>query len=264
MKKTVEILSVLIIFLFTACENEEIISVDVVHDEYTVVQAEIHPGEIFPAVRFTKTLPLGIPYTIEAAEIKNVTAYIRKNGEQIIPLHYITDGLYKPLYEFYVQEGEMYELFADREGTYIYSITKIPHTPVITNTAYNTNEFYLNANVVQSDDQVYAALWRVSAAPPITADDFFSVASGIPLANLLVRTSPLPEQYRTNTYVNTRYILVYAFDKSFKEYFNTRTAGNDINDPFVQGGSEIIWNVQGDKVIGLFIGVTPALPRLVF
>jgi len=252
------------LFLLTGCESEEIISTDVVHDEYTVVQAEIQANKIFPSVRFTKTLPLGIPYTIEAAELKNVSAYIRKNEVRIIPLIYTYDGLYKPLYEFYVEEGETYELFADRDGKYIYSKTIIPYKPEILNSSYNTSEFYLNANVRSKEDEVYAALWIISAVPVVTADDYFSVSSGNPVTTLSVRTSPLPEQYQSNAYNYSRYIQVFAFDKSFKEYFNTRTLGGEINDPFVQGGSEVSWNVQGEKVIGLFMGITPAVPQQVF
>lgn len=252
------------LFLLTGCESEEIISTDAVHDEHTVIQAEIRANQIFPSVRFTKTLPLGIPFSIEAAELKNVSAYIRRNEVHIIPLIYNGDGLYKPLYEFYVEEGETYELFADRDGKYIYSKTKIPFGPEILGSSYNSGEYYLTANVRSKEDEVYAALWVISDFPAVIADDYFDVSSGNPAATISVRTSPLPEQYQSNNYSSSRYIHVFAFDKSFKEYFNTRTAGSNINDPFVQGGSEISWNVQGEKVIGLFIGVTPAIPQRVF
>ena len=97
------ILILISMLLFVNCESEEILNPDAVHIEHTVVQAEIKPGKIFPAVRFTKTLPLGVPYNIKQAELKNVTAYLLKNEVQVIPLHYTSDGLYKPLYEFYVE-----------------------------------------------------------------------------------------------------------------------------------------------------------------
>ena len=59
------ILILISMLLFVNCESEEILNPDAVHIEHTVVQAEIKPGKIFPAVRFTKTLPLGVPYNIK-------------------------------------------------------------------------------------------------------------------------------------------------------------------------------------------------------
>ena len=70
-----------------------------------------------------------------------------------------------------------------------------------------------------------------------------------------VRTSSLPEEYRITVYSDNRYIQVVAFDKSFRNYFYSRTSGSEITDPFIQGGGAIEWNMQGDKVIGMFIGV---------
>jgi hypothetical protein len=254
----------LIYFSLAGCESEEILTPDFVHEEYIVVQAEIQANKVFPSVRFTKTLPLGVPYKIEDAELKNVTAYIKKNGVQIIPLIYTMNGLYKPLYEFYVDEGDTYELFADRDGVYIYSKTRVPYEPEIINTSYNPNEHYLTAEVPAKDNEVYAALWVITTTPAVKAEDYFSVYSGSLFSNVSVRTSPLPEEYRSNAYLNNRYIQVFAFDESFRDYFSSRTSGSEINDPFVQGGSEINWNVQGDNIIGLFIGTAAAAPHQVF
>src|SRR4030042_3887703 len=97
MKYLFEILFVLILITISGCENEEILTPQFEYEEYIVVQAEIQANKYFPAVRFTKTLPLGVPYRIEDAELKNVTAYLKRNGVQIIPLIYTSQGLYKPL-----------------------------------------------------------------------------------------------------------------------------------------------------------------------
>ena len=81
----------MVTFLFAACQSEEILGPDDTYEEFTVVQAEIISGKYFPSVRFTKTLPLGIPYDINIAELKNVTVYIVKNEVQVIPLVYTGD-----------------------------------------------------------------------------------------------------------------------------------------------------------------------------
>jgi hypothetical protein len=232
--------------------------VDVVHKEYTVVQAELKDGYLFPGVRFTKTLPIVVPYSLESAELKNITAYIKIDNVQVIPLIYTYEGLYKPSYEFYVRAGQTYELFADREGTFIYGKTTIPQRPTLTQTHYNLNNYSLEAYVRSYEKEVYAALWSINATTLIKAEDFFSVAvpSVIsPVSTVQVRTSAIPDEYRSAAYNDSRFIQVFSFDESFKAYFNSRTSAQGIGDPFTQGGGSVEWNIQGDNVIGMFIGV---------
>jgi hypothetical protein len=259
MKKNIYILCLLILLtVTTSCENEHVVDVNIVHEEFTVVQSELKTDKLFPGVRFTKTLPLGVPYDIKQAELINITAYIRIDSIQIIPLIYDQDGLYKSLYEFRVEPGRIYELFAERDGTFIYSQTVIPEKPIVTSAIYSSNENYLQAVVVSRNNEVYAALWAISSAPFIKADDYFSVSVPTditPVSTINVRTSSIPEEFQSPAYNNSRFIQVFSFDKSFKNYFNSRTSGEGISDPFVQGGSAIEWNVYGDNVIGMFIGV---------
>ena len=255
------ILYTLILFstlLLFNCESEEILNPVAVHIEHTVVQAEIKPGKVFPAVRFTKTLPLGVPYNIKQAELKNVTAYLLKNEVQVIPLHYTSDGLYKPLYEFYVEEGETYELIAERDGIYIYGKTIVPFIPNVTKTSYNAGEFYFDADVSSRLNEVYGALWIISGNPSARANDYYSITSPASSVNtdIFVRTSSIPEKYRSPTYPDKKYIQVVAFDVSFRKYFYSRTSGQQVSDPYIQGGGAVEWNVQGDKVIGMFIGIS--------
>ncbi|HSW53544.1 MAG TPA: hypothetical protein VLH59_00525 [Ignavibacteriaceae bacterium] len=264
MKRLLKIFFALLLITFSGCENEELLTPQFDYEEYIVVQAEIQANRYFPAVRFTKTLPLGVPYRIEDAELKNVTAYLKRNGVQIIPLLYTSQGLYKTLDDLFVVEGEIYELFAMRDETFIYSITRIPYKPEITNAYYNSSTYSINASVNAKEGEVYAAMWIVTTTPAVKADDYYAVSSADPGTNLIVATSPLPQQYRGGNYSGLRYIQVNSFDQSFEAYFNSRTSGSEITDPFVQGGGEIIWNVQGEKTIGLFIGVSRGTPQMVF
>ncbi len=264
MQRLLKILFVLTLITISGCENEELLSPQFEYEEYIVVQAEIQANRYFPAVRFTKTLPLGVPFRIEDAELKDVTAYLKRNGVQIIPLIYTSEGLYKPLDDFFVVEGETYELFAMRDETFIYSITRIPYKPEITNAYYNSSTYSIDANVNAKEGEVYAALWIVTTTPAVKADDYYAVFSTAPGSNIIVSTSSLPQQYRSGNYSGLRYIQVNSFDQSFEAYFNSRTSGSEITDPFVQGGGEIIWNVQGEKTIGLFIGVSRGIPLQVF
>ena len=78
-----------------------------------------------------------------------------------------------------------------------------------------------------------------------------------------VRTSPINEGLLAPAYNGQRFIRVFSFDKSFKAYFNSRTSSGNIDDPFIQGGGSTEWNVQGDNVIGMFVGVAESAPILV-
>jgi len=89
--------------LFFGCEQVEIINPDTTFKENVVVRAELLAGENFAGVTFTKTLPLDIAYSISAAEIRNVTAYLKINKIQIVPLHYTSNGIYKPLYDLKIK-----------------------------------------------------------------------------------------------------------------------------------------------------------------
>jgi hypothetical protein len=181
-----------------------------------------------------------------------------KNELQVIPLHYTTNGWYKPLYDFYVEEGETYELIAEREGKFIYGKTFVPFKPSVTNVNYNTGSYYFDADVRSKASEVYGALWIVSDNPPARANDYYSVTHPPSIINerVVVRTSAIPEKYRSQNYSGSRFIQVFSFDVSFRKYFYSRTSGQQVNDPFIQGGSAVEWNVQGDKAIGMFIGIS--------
>src|ERR1039458_1700059 len=87
------------VFILVSCEKTQIVESDVPNQNYIVVNSELDAESLFKGVIFTKTLPLGVPYDIKEAELKDVTAYIKINGVQVIPLHYLHDGVYVPLYE---------------------------------------------------------------------------------------------------------------------------------------------------------------------
>jgi len=266
MKYLVKILLFISLLVVAACENEHVVDVEATFTEYTVVQAELRADEKFPGVVFTKTLPLGVPYSIRNAEIKDITAYIRINGVQIVPIYYIREGLYNSLYEFTVNAGDTYELFAKRADTFIFGKTYIPAQPEVAQTNFNINNKSFEADVYSNENEVYAAIWKVSSVIEIKANDFFSVSvpeSVFPNSTVPVRTSSIPEEYMASYYNGLRYIQVFSFDKSFKAYFKSRTSGGSIDDPFTQGGGSIEWNVQGENVIGLFIGVGVGIPVLI-
>ncbi|HEX9251727.1 MAG TPA: hypothetical protein VF870_05765 [Ignavibacteriaceae bacterium] len=256
--KHLKIISLLLVLFFAGCENEELLNPEISYQEKLVVQCQFYADINFPGVIITKTLPLEVEFDIKLAEIKDATLYLRVNGFQIIPLHYISDGLYKPLYDFRPKEGDYYELFGEWNEYNFYALTKVPLKPVINNVNFNSTGYFAEAGVTAFKDEVYSALWAVDLGHYKTADDFYNIS--VPPANstnytINVRSAAYPVEYQSAVYNGRRYMQIYSFDSSFDAYFKTKVQNEEINNPYVQGSGNTVWNVKGENVIGMFIGL---------
>ncbi len=247
------------VLFLTACEDQQILVPDTTYEEFLVVQSELQGNTEFKGVRLTKTLPLGIPFTIENAEIKDAIMYMRINEAQIIPLYYKSEGMYYSSYKFTVHAGDTYELFGERGSRTFYAKTLVPFQPVVKSISYNSTGHFAEAILNYFDGEVYGALWVVNAAGFVTADNFYNTSvpdAHLNLTDINVRTAAFPENYQSSNFNGRRYIQVYAFDKSFDDYFKTSGQSKSINNPYVKGSGNTVWNIEGNKVIGMFIGVT--------
>ena len=262
MKNFVKISFTALIFLsaLTGCEKTDTLEPDSIYKEKTVVFASLKKDSLFSGVTFTRTLPLNEAFDIRKAELKNVDAYIKINSIQVIPLLYVKDGLYKPHDLITIHSGSTYELFASYGEKTIYAKTKIPGAPVVSS-ATLVNNSYIEAKIVPKENESYGAAWFILGATQFTfqglAADFFEVydspAERLP-SSVTIRTVDFPEAYRTSSAASGAYLKVFSFDKGFYDYFRTRGNNLQVNNSFTQGGSQIIWNVYGNDVIGLFMG----------
>jgi hypothetical protein len=260
MKRFLKILLGLTVLL-SGCEQIDDVEIEISHQEFIVVQAELKNGYVFDGISFTRTLPLGEVYDIKKAEIKNAEAYLVINGLQVVPVHYTTNGIYKPLTDLLIR-GNTYELFAKIDGKEIYSKTKVPLRPEPSDIHFEND--YISANILTETNAVYGAIWiiQASAANVISkAEDFYSVTQPINVgaSEIVVRTQEINSQYTTSTYRDLTYIKVYAFDKPYFEFFKSRRNNIPVNNTFTQGGGAVAWNVYGEKVIGLFIGISEGI-----
>lgn len=243
-------------FLFSACENSTDVNTALPYEEYKVINAQLTAFEIFQGVTITHTLPLDVPYDITKAEIKDAVIYILENGVRVIPLHYTSNGLYKPLGDITIKARMQYELFASINNKSIYSKTIVPDQPDVAEVA-NVDNSYLTALVAAKQGEAYGAAWIITTGGnSLMADDFFSIETTDHYpSNVSVRSQDIPAPYNTATYSDKMFIQVYAFDRPYKDYFNTKTNSDPINNTFTSGGGSVAWNVYGDHVIGLFIGL---------
>jgi len=256
--KHFQIILFLCLSFFVGCENEELLNPDFSYQQKLVIQCQFSVDSNFPGVIVTKTLPLDIIFDMELAEITNATLYIRINGYQIIPLHYIENGLYKPLYDFRPTEGDYYELYGEWNEYNFYALSKIPVKPTVKSVNFNSSGFYGEADVITSKDEVYSALWVVDQGNYQTANDFYNISVPSSNANnnsISVRSAAYPVEYQSSAFNGRRYMQIYSFDRSFDAYFKTKTQNEEINNPYVQGSASTVWNVKGENVIGMFIGL---------
>ncbi len=256
MHKIKYIIAAGLLFIFFGCENSKIVDVPLQFEEDVVVQAQIYADTLFQGVRISRTVPINKTYDIKTAQIKDAIAYLRINGIQIVPLHYVANGIYMPAGNLAVMSGDNYELFGAAGGTKFYSQTIIPKTPDVSNIGYNEMGKYMEASVKANTGEVYGAVWNISRIDYLTASNFYSIVSPSgDQTNTSTRTDVLPEIYQSVYYDGRRYIQVFAFDQQFKPFFYSKDANQPIENYFVQSGGSIAWNVYGDHVIGLFIGI---------
>jgi hypothetical protein len=242
------------IFLLISCENTTVIENDIPVQDIAVVCAELNPGTTFTGVTFTKMLPIGVTYNIKDAELKDVIAYMRINNAQIIPLLYTADGLYKPLYDLFIRAGNVYELFAEWGGNKIYSSTKVPSAPVVNNVSFNSGCSYLQADVSTRAGEVYGAVYVIGFTLQANTFPYLSIPDA-GTTNITVITSRIPDKYLDNNYNGKRNIQVFSYDNQYTAYFNSARVNVPLGNAFFQSGGATAWNVYGNNVIGMFIGI---------
>jgi len=255
MNRTIKIILAGLLLIFFGCENSKIVDVPLQFEENVVVQGELYADTLFPGIRITKTIPINETFDIDSAQIKDAYVYLKINGVKIVPLHFTKKGIYKPAANFFVRSGEVYELDGEADGKIFYSQTIIPQKPVITNRDYNSSGKFMEATTQANPDEVYGAIWNIDKIDTLSANDFYSIVAVDNNASVITRTTTLPDIYRSSYYDGRRFIQVFSFDKQFKSFFNSKDNNQPVSNYFIQGGGSIAWNVYGDHVIGLFIGI---------
>ena len=262
MNKLVRFFQILIIvFISWQCEDIDVVELEIEHESKLVVQCELVADNFFSGLYLTRTLPLSEKYDESEAEIPDATLFLIVDSVKIIPLHYMGFGQYNSISEFKVRSNQVFELYGLIGNDEIYAISKIPRPPLISEQRF-VPEGYLSSVVKANPGEVYGALWlmmnNVLTQPFDEANDFYTITldSGSDFEDKLVRTTNLKTDYLSAFYKDKIYMQVYAFDKSYYDYFFTKDNNNPVDDTFSQGGGPINWNVQGDNVIGMFIGVS--------
>lgn len=257
---------IILFILVAACESIETVESELPYEELYVVSAQISHGDVDPEIRFTKSLELDQIYDIKNTELKDVITYIKNDQQGIFPFEYIADGIYQPLSRLEIQPGWTYELFAEYNGTRMYGITKAPANPVVVSAELVDGQIVCEVTPKENEAYccIYVLVQGIQVGNPrvaIRENDFFSVEGPFEKdsRNIFINTGTVPEEYRQQMRNYSLGVEVYAWDKSYKKYFETKDNNKPIEDIFSEGGGSINWNIAGEKVIGMFIGFSTTL-----
>ncbi len=252
-----------ILLILSSCEEIGIIEEDLPYVNLYEVDGQISPGIKDPIINFTKSIPINEKYDINKTALTDVNTYIWSEEQGIFNLKHIGNGAYKPT-NLYIRANAIYELFADIEGTRVYAITKVPAKPQILSAEIDQGRIVCKVAAKQGEvySCIYVVLQGVSVGNPkikLREKDFFSVEGNVSESVVEIRTGEIPEEYLTASFDTRIAVEVYAWDKSYKAYFETKDNNKPIDDIFSQGGGLINWNVYGENTIGLFMGYSTIL-----
>ena len=261
--KKVKLIIGLLLLIIASCEDIGLIEEDLPYVRLYEVDGLISPGDKDFEIRFTQTLPLNEKYDINKAALTDVNAYIWSDTQGIIPLKHVGEGRYRNAKnksnKLQIQSNTYYELFADINGTRIYSKTKVPSKPEIISAKIIQN--HIECEISGKEGEVYSCIYvlienfNIGAPRVVEREKEFNTIFGTGKKEVLtIQTGEFPEEYLFPGSGRKLAVEVYAWDKSYKEYFETKDNNNPIGDIFSQGGDLIKWNVYGDNTIGLFMG----------
>ncbi len=246
-----------------SCEEVDIIEEDLPYVALYEVDGQISPGEKEPVINFTKSIPLNEKYDPAKAALTKVNAYLWSDKQGIIPLKHVGEGKYIPAKsksaKLQIQANTIYELFAEIDGTRIYAKTKVPSFPKVLNAEIIQN--HIECEISGKEGEVYSCVYVILEGltlgnPRIVKreKDFLSVEGSGKPGIIKLQTGEIPNEYLHGGTDIKVAVEVYAWDKAYKAYFETKDNNEPVNDIFSQGGGLINWNVYGEKTIGLFMG----------
>ncbi|MBU1100858.1 MAG: DUF4249 family protein [Bacteroidetes bacterium] len=262
LRKLFYLINILVLGLIIGCQDTKIIEVDLPYTEFTVVYGNMQADTSFEEVWITRTLPLNQTFNIEDASIPNAIAYFVLDGMNVIPLRFSGAGKYKPFNSIYPEAGQTYELFIEIDGNRFYAESKVPEPPTAGRVELIDN--YISLDVNTRANESYGALWVYIDGRYITqADEIHSLIESPGDGSVVtVRTKIIPDDVMDSNSSDNLYIYLYAFDKDFARYFNSKAKNSSVDNALTQGGSPIFTNVSGENVIGAFTASAKSLIEL--
>jgi hypothetical protein len=264
MSKLFPIILIVALAIFNSCEKVNLVEPIESIQEKIVVQGWLVAGINFEGVRLTKTSSIGTTPDTNKLFVRDAIIYLKQNGMKVMPLKYSGSGFYKLIYQHRIEESVIYELYGSIEDKLIYSKTKIPEKPVIAKADFHP-QFFISVNIDPKEKEAYGMKWMIQNfdGTTVLSEDFYDISEyTTSSANsfLTVRSTILPEEYRGSIFNSSTYAKVYSFDRQYFDYYQSKDNNEVSGNPFAQTGGKVKWNVEGENVIGLFIGLNSSSP----
>jgi hypothetical protein len=245
-------------YIFIGCEqplNEE----EFPYEIKLVVRNLVLSNKLIDSIYVGRTLPVSVPFDKEFAKVTTAVGAVISDGI-FYPLRHKGNGYYTTD-SLIARPGKTYYLIINWENISVNAETTVPVIGNINNSYVNQgiNEgsafSYLESSVSPFSDEVYGAVWFVMTYTgfiTFEADEFERIVKKEEnAAAVLVPTIEIPQSYINS---NGSYgIRIYAFDKSYYDYFITSNLNQIPDAIFGQSGSAVKWNINGNG-IGMFVG----------
>jgi hypothetical protein len=246
-----------------SCTEIGIIEEDIPFEGKYVVYGRLQGGTNSINISFTNTFAIDDSTNIEDAALKDLNPYLWSESQGIYPLIYAGEGHYFPVDDLEIKTGDWYELHAKIGKERIFAETYIPPAPVPEE--IELIDDYISCKITAEPNSVYGVKYSVyprnNFSRQFIENSFYEISDPLNNGNefVTVRTGSLPNEYLTNLEGYRIDLEIYAFDQEYKAYYNSRQNNKPVENIFSEGGGSVFWNVQGENVIGTFIGYTTIL-----
>ncbi len=231
---------------------------DIPFEEKYIVYGRLKGGTDEITISFSKSFSIDENLSREDTALKNLVTYLWSETQGIYPLVYDNQNNYIPIDQLNVMMDTEYELHANIGSERIFARTTVPLKAEVQ--AVEFIEDYMTCKILPEKNSVYGCKYTIiplnDNLNKIIENTFFEISEKVEndMEVIQIRTMALPIEYLEKV---DNYILnleVYSFDSDYREYYYSRKNNKPIENIFSEGGGSVFWNVQGENVIGMFIG----------
>ena len=248
---------ILLLFL-VSCTEIGVIEEGIPFEEKIVVYGRLKGGTNEITISFSKSFAIEESLNREDTAIKNLVTYLWSESQGIYPLVFDNQNNYIPYENLNVMMDTEYELHANIGSERIFARTIVPLKAEVQEIQFI--EDYMTCKILPKDNIVYGCKYNIiplnDNLNTISENTFFEISEKVENTSdvIQIRTMALPIEYLENVDSYALNLEVYSFDSDYRDYYYSRKNNKPIENIFSEGGGSVFWNVQGDNVIGMFIG----------
>lgn len=249
---------IILILVLIGCTEIGVIEEDIPFEEKIVVYGRLKGGTNEITISFSKSFPIDESLRREDTAIKDLVSYLWSESQGIYPLVYDSQNNYIPIENLIVNMETEYELHANIGSERIFARTIVPSEADVQEIEFI--EDYITCKILPKANSVYGCKYNIIPLNynfnKLVENTFFEISEKVENTSdvIQIRSSALPFEFLENVDGYILNLEVYSFDTDYHEYYYSRKNNKPIENIFSEGGGSVFWNVQGENVIGMFIG----------